>query len=90
MKIESSLQEKQYTKSLKFLKEQALITNSHLRESQLDYLSQVDKLHSYMNQGKVLLSDLSQQRKLHEEVGVALQQVIHFQKANLFIKYSNL
>lgn len=53
-----------------------------MRESQLDYLAQVDRLRSYMNQSKVLLSELSQQRKLHERVEVALQQVLHFQKAN--------
>lgn len=59
--------------SLKVVSDQSLITNSHLQESQLDYLSQVDRLRSYMNQGKVLLFELSQQIKLHKEVGVALQ-----------------
>jgi hypothetical protein len=35
-----------------------------------------------MNQGKILLFKLSQQRKMHERVEVALQQVLHFQKEN--------
>ena len=35
-----------------------------------------------MNQGKILLFELSQQKKIHERVEVTLQQVLHFQKAN--------
>lgn len=30
----------------------------------------------------MLLSDLAQQKKMHEEVGAALQQFIHLQKEN--------
>ena len=66
VKIESTLKEKQEAESLKVVRDQALITNMHLQESQLKYLSQVGRLHSYMSQGKMLLSNLSQQRKFHK------------------------
>lgn len=46
---ESTLQEKQETESLKVVRDQALITISHLRKNQLDYLSQVDRPRYYMN-----------------------------------------
>lgn len=65
VKIESAFQKKQKVESLKAVRDQALITNSHLQEIQLEYLSQVDRLCNYMSQGNMLLSNLSQQRKLH-------------------------
>ena len=41
--------ERQETETLKIIKDQALITNSQLCDSQLDYLNQVDRLQSYQS-----------------------------------------
>lgn len=68
--------------ALKFIKDQALITNSHLRESLLDYLNEVDRLRSYQDQGKLLPSEVSRQSEVHEKAKAALQQVLRFQKVN--------
>jgi hypothetical protein len=65
--------EKQETETLKIIKDQALITNSHPRDSQLDYLNQVDRLHSYQSQGKSLLMEVSLQDKMHKKDEAMLQ-----------------
>lgn len=59
-----------------------MITNSHLCDSQLDYLNQVDRLWSYQSQGKSLLMEVTQQYKMHDKAEAALQQVSCFQKVN--------
>lgn len=58
--------------ALKVIKDQALITNSHLCKSQLDYLNQVDRICSYQDQGKLLLSKVSRQSKVHKKVEATL------------------
>ena len=69
-------------KTLKVVKDQALITNSNLRTIQLDFLEQVERLWIYQDQGKTLLEKVTQQEEIHAKVEVALQTISHFQKAN--------
>ena len=64
------------------MKEQALITNLHLRDSQLAYLNQVEGLQTYQSQDKSLLAEVTQQEEVHNKVEVALHQISRFQKAN--------
>lgn len=46
-RIETAVLAKRETETLKVLKDQALVANSHLRTSQLDYLDQVERLRNY-------------------------------------------
>lgn len=61
-KIELTLQEKWESKSLEVVKDQALISNAHLRKGQLGYLSQTDRFWNHASQGIMVLLDLVQQR----------------------------
>lgn len=81
-KTETTFRENEESQSLRTVKNQATISNTHLWECQLEYLSQVNKLLNYENQSKALLPELASHRKVHEEVEVALQQVIRMQKEN--------
>jgi hypothetical protein len=42
--------DKREAETIKVVKDQALISNSHLQESELDYLSQVERLRTYQSQ----------------------------------------
>ena len=74
--------EYQEIETLKVVKDQALITNSHLHDSQLDHLNQVDRIQSYQSQGKSLLTEVTCHDKMHDKANDAPQQVLHFQKVN--------
>lgn len=80
--METTFREKKESQSLITVKDQAAISNAHLQECQLEYLPQVNMLLNYANQSKVLIPVLVSKRKVHEEVGVALQQIIRMQMAN--------
>ena len=69
--------------TLKVVKDQAMITNSKLRTSQLDFLEKVERSWIYQDQGKTLLKEVTQQDKVLIKVEAALQTISHFQKANL-------
>ena len=58
-KIELAVLDKHEAKTLKVVKDQSLIANSHLWDSQLDYLIQVERLRTYQSQGKTLLMELT-------------------------------
>lgn len=57
-RMEKENQEKQESVALRSLKDQASASNIHLKESQLDYLSHINRLLEYNDQRKMLLSDL--------------------------------
>lgn len=81
-KIETSILDSREAKTLKVVKDQALITNSNLRTSQLDFLEQVERLRIYQDQGKTLLKDLMQQEKIHAKAEASLHTISFFQEAN--------
>ena len=77
-KIESTVLDKREAETLKVVKYQALITNSHLRDSQLDYLSHVERLRTYQSQSKTLLVGVTRQDEVHTKAEASLQRVSHF------------
>ena len=81
-KIEMSVLDKREVETLKVVKDQALVANSHLQTSQLDYLDRVERLRNYQDQGKTLLKEVMRQEEIHTKVEAALQKISRFQKAN--------
>ena len=67
-RIETVVLHKREVETLKVVKDQALISNSHLRASQLDYLSQVERLQTYQSQGKTLLKEVTQWDDINTKV----------------------
>ena len=82
-RIDTTVLDKREVKTLEVVKDQALIPNSHLRASQLDYPNQVERLQTYHSQGKTLLKEVTQQDDIHTKVKAALQRISGFQKENL-------
>ena len=79
-KIESSVLDKHEADTLKVVKYQALIADSHLRDSKLDYLNKVKRLRTYQSQIKTLLAEVTQQDEVQSKSEAALKRVSHFQK----------
>ena len=81
-KIKTSVLDSREAETLKVVKDQALITNSNLQTSQLDFLAQIERLRIHQDQGKTLLKEVTQQEEIHAKAEDSLQTISHFQKSN--------
>ena len=64
------------------VKNYALVNNTDLQTTQLDYLDQVEGLHFYRDQGKTLLQNVMQQEEFHAQSKGNLQSISRFQRVN--------
>ena len=58
--IETSVLDSKEAETLKVVKNYAQVINTDLRTARLDYLDQLERFHSYKDQGTTLLQDVTQ------------------------------